>query len=94
MTEKQKEQIKDFILNNHLSFAEGYRNADSCVLAGYCLHIELRAKDVYDILVLIDQTLDTTDDDRDDEFSNVLSYAEKNDYGREWDKRYKDTYKF
>lgn len=75
------DKIKNFIINNDLTFQEGNRNSNCVVLSGYCLHIG--CNDVTTIIRIIYNVLDSTDD-FEKEFLRVFDFSQKNNYGDWW----------
>jgi len=79
------QQIKNFIVNNKLSFKEGTRNSDSVILAGYALYLNPDI-DINDLIKVVTDTLDDTDDFK-SELYNVFNFAKKHSYGSWWSRK-------
>lgn len=91
MTTEQKLEL--FIENNNLTFQEGTRNTDSVVISGYALHLGVTEVDT--IIDAIKKQLVDKNPDYHDELPFVFSFAQKNNYGKWWEKPVaKKTYKF
>lgn len=86
-----KEQIKEFIENNKLSFYEGERNQNLTVICGYGLHIGI--KDFMDVYEGIPERYLSTE--LYDECQRVFRYAQENNYQNWWKSTTaKNTWKF
>jgi hypothetical protein len=77
------EKVKQFILENDLSFKEGTRNNNSVILSGFCCYLSLDRSDVREIIDCIKEVC-PDHDDFEAEFDRVFEYAWCNDYGQYW----------
>jgi methenyltetrahydromethanopterin cyclohydrolase len=82
MTIELQNKLRDFIINNKLSFKKGVRNRDSVILSGYALHLGIT--DQADIEKVIESTCSTFDIGYKEEFNNVFYYAKYNNYQEYW----------
>lgn len=75
-----KEQLKKFIKDNNLTFEEGTRNSDSCILAGYALHLQMNMTEVMQCI----ETVCPDSTNYREEFIPVFEHATNKGYGSWW----------